>query len=200
MRVVEVGVAEDRQHRAEHLLGDEPRVVARLGDDRGLEEAALVVAAGAAADEQLAAVGDAVLDLGEELVARVARVDRAHPQPRLLGLDGPVARLVAPDALDELADEVVVHRLVHEDALAAEAGLAGVPVAADDDRLDGGVDVGVLADDHRVRAAELERDALQHRAGDRHHVAADLGRAGEGDAAHVGVADERVADRSSRGP
>ena len=74
----------------------------RLGDDRRLEEPALVVAAGAAADQQLAARGDAVLDLLEQLVAARAGVDRAHPQPRLLGLDRAVAGLVAADAVDEL--------------------------------------------------------------------------------------------------
>ena len=106
-----------------------------------------------------------VLDLLEQLVAARARVDRAHPQPRLLGLDRAVAGLVALDALDELRDEVVVDGVVHEHALAAQARLPGVPVAADDHRLDGGLDVGVLAHDHRVGAAELERDALEQRPG-----------------------------------
>src|SRR3954449_6291128 len=128
--------------------GAEPRRVARLGDDGGLEEEALVVVPGAAADEQLAAVRDAVLDLGEQLVAARACVDRPHPELRLLRLDGPVARLVAADALDELRDEGVEDGVVDEDALAAQARLARVPVAADDDRLDRGVDVGVGAHDH----------------------------------------------------
>jgi hypothetical protein len=50
-------------------------------------------------------------------------------------------------------------------ALAAQARLAGIPIAADDHGLDGRIDVGVLAHDHRVRAAELERDPLELRAG-----------------------------------
>ena len=187
-------VAEHRQDRAEDLLAHQPRVLAGLGHHGGLEEPALVMAAGAAAGEHLAALGDAVLDLLEQLVAAAARVHRAHPQPWLLGLDGAVAGLVALDAVDQLRDEVVVDGVVHEHALAAQAGLAGVPVAADDDGLDRRVDVGVLAHDHRVRAAELERDALHLRACDRDHVPADLGGAGEGDPAHVGMADERVAD------
>ena len=51
----------------------------RLGDHGRLEEPALVVAAGSAADQQLAALGDAVLDLLEQLVAAGLGVDRPHP-------------------------------------------------------------------------------------------------------------------------
>jgi ParB family chromosome partitioning protein len=193
-RLVEVRVAEDRKHRAEDLLAHEPRVLPRLGDDRGLDEPALVARPGPAADQHLAAFRDAVLDLRDELVAAGACVDRPHPQLWLFGLHGPVARLVAPDALDELPDEGVVDRVVDEHALAAQARLPGVPVAADDDRLDRGVDVGVVAHDHRVRAAELERQPLHRGRRDRGHAAADLGRARERDAPHVGMADERVAD------
>src|SRR5262245_52977739 len=101
------------------------------------------MAAGAAADEHLAAVPDAVLELLDQLVAGAALGDRAHAQPRLLGLDRAVAGLVAADALDELRDEVVVDGVLDEHPLATEAGLARVPVAADDHGLDGGVGVGV---------------------------------------------------------
>ena len=87
-----------------------------------------------------------------------------------------------------------------EHALAPEARLAGVPVAADDHRLDRGVDIGVGADDHGVGAAELEGYALEAGCGELGDVAPDRGRAGERDASDVGVADERVADVACRGP
>ena len=190
-RIVEVGVAEHRQHRPEHLFRYKPRVLARLGHHGGLEEPAALVVSRPAADQHLAA---AVLDLLEQLIATLPGVDRAHAQLRLLGLHRPVARLVAANALDELGHEVVVHGVVHVHALAAEAGLAGVPVAADDDGLHRGLHIGVVAHDHRVGPAELERHALEVRAGQPHHAAAHFGGAGERHAANVGMRDEHVAD------
>ena len=64
------------------------------------------------------------------------------------------------------------------------------------DAADGGLDVGVVEDEARTLAAELEEEAL-HRArprlGDAH---ADLGRAGEAD--HVDVRSTRRARRRAR--
>src|SRR5205807_359569 len=101
---------------------------------------------------------------------------------------------------DQRPHELLVDRVVHEHSLAAEAGLAGIPVAADDDGLDRGVDIGIGAHDHGVAAAELERDALQLGSGEARDVAADGGGAGEGDTTYIGVAYQRVADlRSTTG-
>src|SRR5437763_14997827 len=94
------------------------------------------MAAGSAADEELAAAAQAVLDLLEQLVAAGAGVDGTHSQSGLLGFDGAVAWLVATHTVHQLRDELVVDRVVHEHPLAAQASLPGVPVAPDDHGLD----------------------------------------------------------------
>ena len=199
--VVEVGEAEHRQHRAEHLLAHQPR--ARRPARRSTAGSRKHPFSEDPVPPPISSSPPEATPLSicsSSSSRAAARVDRAHPQLRLLGLDRPVAGLVAPDPLDQLGDERVVDRVVDEHALAAQAGLAGVPVAADDHRLDGGVDVGVGADDHRIRAAELERQPLEVGRGEPGDVAADRGRAGERDPAHV--RDGRRARRRSptRGP
>jgi hypothetical protein len=64
---------------------------------------------------------------------------------------------------------------VDEHALAAQTGLTGIPVAADDHRLDGRIDVGVRADDHGVGATQLEGHVLEVGRGELCHMPSDLG-------------------------
>ena len=66
-----------------------------------------------------------------------------------------------------------------------------------DHALDGAVEVGVLEDDERRLAAELERQLLAAAGGRLADDPADFGRAGEGDLVDVGMVDER-ARRSRR--
>src|SRR5207248_8417518 len=94
----------------------------------------------------------------------------------------------------QLRHKAVVQGLVYEQALHAEAHLAAIEEAADVGVFGGSIDVGVLAHDHRVAAAELERDAFDLPAGNLHDVAAHLGRAGEGDAPHLRVSEQLLAD------
>ena len=59
------------------------------------------------------------------------------------------------------------------------------------------VEVGVVHDDDRVLAAELEVDVLEVVGRVPHHRDAGLARAGERDDGHVRVPDEPVADRAA---
>jgi len=78
------------------------------------------------------------------------------------------AEAVADDELRhgcrEAGEEVVVDRVLHEHPVRRDAGLAGVAELADDRAGDGLVEVGVVEDDERRVAAELERHLL-HLAG-----------------------------------
>ena len=65
-----------------------------------------------------------------------------------------------------------------------------------DDAVDGEVEVGVVHDDDRVLAAELEVDVLQTLGGSLEHLHAGLARARERDHAHVRMPDEPLAHRS----
>ena len=93
----------------------------------------------------------------------------------------------------QLRDRLLVDRLLHEQARAGAADVALVEVDPVDDPLDRLVERGVVEDDVRGLAAELERQ-LRAGAGE---LALDrlahLGRAGERDLVHVVVLDERGA-------
>ena len=99
----------------------------------------------------------------------------------------------------ELRDRLLVDRLLHEQARAGAADVALVEVDAVDDPLDRAVERGVVEDDVRRLAAELERELLA-RAGelplDR---LADLGRPRERDLVDALVRDERRARRAVAG-
>ena len=61
---------------------------------------------------------------------------------------------------DQHVAELVIDVGVDQDALDADAGLAGLVEGAEDDPLERVVEVGVLVDDHRRIAAELEHHLL----------------------------------------
>ena len=71
-------------------------------------------------------------------------------------------------ALDQPLDEAVVDALLHEDARAVGADLAGRIEIAEHGAADGVLDVGIVEDDERRLAAELHRRVLHLRAGERH--------------------------------
>ena len=81
--------------------------------------------------------------------ADVGVVLEAVAEPQLLG------------ALDELRLELVVDLLVRDHAARRGAALAGRAERRPEDPLDREVDVGVVHDDDRVLAAELEVDVLE---------------------------------------
>ena len=99
------------------------------------------------------------------------------------------------DSVRELRDEGVVNAVLHVDAVGADAGLAHVAELGHDRALDRRVDIGVVEDDERRVAAELQRDLLHRSRRLAHEQLADLGRAGEGDEAHGRMLAHRLADR-----
>ena len=106
----------------------------------------------------------------------------------------PAPTFSRPTFAGELLDELVGDRLVDVEALDGEAGLAAVEEAADARRADGGVDVGVVEDDHRIGAAELERHALHASRGELGDVLSDRRRPGERDLRDSRVGDEGLAE------
>jgi hypothetical protein len=102
-----------------------------------------------------------------------------------------------PQALggrDELRLQLVVDAALDDDPARGRAALAGRAEGRPDDPFDGEVEVGVVEDDDRVLAAELQMDVLEavgRRLQDRN---AGLARACERDHSHVRVTDEGLAD------
>ena len=102
-----------------------------------------------------------------------------------------VADRRAAQPLVELADVLVVDRLVDDRGAERRAALAGRAVAAEQRALDREVDVGVVHHDHRVLAAELEARRLQVAAAQLADLRADRARAGEAD-----LVDEPLLERA----
>ncbi len=134
------------------------------------------------------------IEEAEHALALLGRDDRPHVHVVAVGRVGGLHRL---DHVLGRAQHVVVHALADEDPRRRRAVLAGVPVAADLDRLGDRRRVGVVEHDHRRLAAELQVHALQ-RVG---RVARDQlpGRdvAGQRDERDVRVPHEPVADRNA---
>src|SRR5438477_4308603 len=158
-RLVDVAHLHERGRRAEDLLlrDAHPRVDASV-DRRPVEVAASKIAVGRnlAAGEELRALAGADLRVRVDLLERglvdhradVGAFLPARAEPQLL------------DPRDELLLQRVVDFLVCDHARRRGAALAGRPERRPDDAVDGEVEVGVVHDDDRVLAAELEMDVL----------------------------------------
>ncbi len=182
---------EHRGEGAKGLFGGAEHVGAGVGQHRGLEELARAQGFEAlAASEQLAALGDGILNMAlhldqcgffdqralvHTLVKAIAHLGRGH-------LGG------------ELLHKFVVDPALHVEPVGAHAGLAGVAVLAGKGAFNSAVDIGVVEDDERRVAAEFERHLLDRGRGLRHQDAADFGGAGKADVAHGGALAEHFAN------
>src|SRR5207244_7909436 len=92
-----------------------------------------------------------------DLRALRLRVHRSHAAV----LVESVARLELGRARNQLFHQSVVRAFLHVETLGGEALLAAVEEPPDRDRARGALEVGVVENDARVAAAELERDFLQ---------------------------------------
>ena len=72
-----------------------------------------------------------------------------------------VADLHRGAGLDKPTRELVMNAVLHEDAVGADAGLAGIAVFRGHGAGDRHVDIGVVEDDQRRVAAKLEAHLLQ---------------------------------------
>ena len=116
-------------------------------------------------------------------------LDRRLVDQRALGdaLLGAVADLHRLDLGGELVDEGVVNAVLHVDAVGADAGLAHVAIFRHHGAVDRGVDVGIVEHDERRVAAQFHAGLLDGGRAHGQKLGADLGRAGEGQLAHVGT-------------
>jgi hypothetical protein len=72
----------------------------------------------------------------------------------------PVGDLHRAGRLGEALCERVIDAVLHQDAVGADAGLAGIAIFRGDRPLDRCLDIGVVEDDERRVAAQLERQFL----------------------------------------
>ena len=98
---------------------------------------------------------------------------------------------------DELRLQRVVCARLDDHARRGRAALARGAERRPEDPLDRELEIGVVEDDGRVLATELEVDVLEVVGCVAHHLHPGLARAGQRDHAHVRVADEPVTDRAA---
>ena len=91
---------------------------------------------------------------------------------------------------DELLDELSVDALDHIQSLHRQARLTAVVEPADGCSRECFIDIGVFTHDHRITAAELQRDPFHLAAGNLHDVFTGLALARKRDAADLGVAQD----------
>lgn len=180
--IVQIAIFEHGEDGAELFLAHDRRIVVDVAHDGRRQEIAGPVDDVAAGD-QLPFLG-AALEQRLELVELGAILDRADLRT--------LARAVVDDRrarqLGQFVAENLVHGFGHIGALDRDADLAGIGHRALENA-PGGVDrVGIVQDDRRVIAAQLQRHALERRGGGLHHLLPRFGRSGEGNLRDVGMA------------
>src|SRR5438128_7376921 len=195
--LVERGEAGDWRHGPEGLLAHGPGLVWHVGEDGRLVEMALqeaVAVRPSASPQQARATADGILDM------------RFGPRNLLLVDHRPVfdARLEPRTQLepgrrvDEALLELVGERARHVQPVHGIADLAHVGKRSPHRRRDGGIEVGVVEDDHRRVPAKLQVEALHVGRGERHDPPAARGRASEGDHARARGGVQRLTQRIDR--
>ena len=121
-----------------------------------------------------------------EVVAQVA----ARLGPDLHARLHRVAHLALAHLLHEQLLEPLPHRLHHDEALGGDAALAAVDEARRDARLARRLEVGVLQDQVRIAAPQLEYRLLDHRAGLARDRAPGGRAARQGHRLHLGGSDD----------
>ena len=138
--------------------------------------------AGAAAQDASAladGIGNMRFDFGQ-----TRRVDQRAKHDTGLGAG---THLHAGGAFGKTGGKFFVNTRLHQKAVGANAGLAGVAVFCDQSAVDRSIHIGVVENDKRRIAAELQRHLFHRRGALRHQQTAHSRRAGERE-----LADDRI--------
>src|SRR6266705_2481992 len=182
--------AEEWRDRAEGLLLRYFHAGVDVGEDGGLEEGTAEGVA-LAAGQEFRAFGERVADVLFDFLHRGLVDERALHDAGLHAVaDFHRLHLLGGLGIDKDKDLVL-----HEQAVRAHAGLAGVPVLGGERAFDRGIEVGVVEDDERRVAAELHGSLLHGLRALLEQYLADRGRPGECDFAHQGIGGHFAPDR-----
>ncbi|MNC17859.1 hypothetical protein D3C75_657500 [compost metagenome] len=179
-----------RHHWPEHFAAHDFVILLRIGQHGRFEEETIALNRLAASDQTNVWLGDGALDEAGNAVA-VLRGDQRAEFGRRIILQ---AVLDAADGGAELLHELVVNAFLGIDAAGGGAVLAGVVETEGADAFDGGVDVGVVEDDHRGFAAQFHVHAFDGVGGAGNDVRAGGNRTGQRHHAHFRVSDQWAAD------
>ena len=149
--------AEQRRHRAEGFLARHGHLRRDVREHGGLEERAAERMALAAERRPSRLCRRASATCSSTFASAFVIDQRALVGDALQAIADAQLR----NRLDELAREGFVHAVLHEQAVGAHAGLAGVAVFAGERALHGGIEIRIVEHDERRVAAELQRQLLQ---------------------------------------
>ncbi|KQR97123.1 hypothetical protein ASG00_12700 [Microbacterium sp. Leaf351] len=189
-RIVDVVVADDRQHRTELLLVDDRDTVGDVCDESDRVEQLTQVHGRRAAGDETSPVCDGVVDQTRD-DRELRRVLERTEHVRLLE---PVPHGRRLGDLRKLGDDLVVDRVVHVQALERGARLAGVDERTPEDVRRDGRGIRPRQHDARIIAAELERETGEVVRGCLDDASAGGGRAREHHLVDVGMRGERRTD------
>src|SRR5690606_10838820 len=187
-------ITERHRHQdgAEDLFLRDRRTGIDALEDRRLDPVTLFLALverALAAQRDVRTVRAAALDVAEDPLELLARDQRPVAPLRVER----IARLQRAGTLHELLDDLVVHRLVHQQPRARRARLPRVVGGPRGRGADRGVDVRVVENDVGALAAQLERNLLQRAGRLARDDLAHGGRARERDLVDVGMPHQRSA-------
>ena len=135
----------------------------------------------------------ALVDAGLDVALHPLLLALRDKRPDVGRLVGGIAHLQTGHHLRERVDDLVVLALADQNAGLRHARLPVVHQAGHLQMLDGVIDVGVIEDDRRRLAAQLEADPLELFAADRGDVPAGRRRTGERDLVHARMANQALA-------
>ena len=135
-------------------------------------------------------IGDMLLYFGDRFLVN----QRPDGDVRLQA----IADLQLTHRLLKLFGETIVDAILDVQAVGADAGLPGVAKLGGQRAFDGFIQIGVVKNDKRRVAAELQRDLLDIFRALFHQLAANFRRAGKREFAHQRVTGELIADFAGR--
>ena len=180
----------DGGDRPEDFVAEKGRRVGDI-DEHGRQIEEAPARRPAAAGHHARALADRIFDEMGDLVARLGIDER----PDFDAVFEPVADPHRAHAPRQLCGERIMDARVDIEAIGGGAGLADIAHLGDHRAIDRGIDIGVGADDEGRIAAEFHRRRDDTVGGAVQQLAADFGRAGEGDHAHPPVVQEPVDER-----
>src|SRR5215213_1251792 len=196
-RLLHARDAPDREGRPEDFLRGHPRITRRLEKQGRLVEETIIQAVTLWPLRPVEHLGPRVHGVFDLLLEKIP-LPRGVQRPEHHPLCGAWPDPQLSDLARELLDELVGHVLEDVEALDGEARLAAVEEAAHAGGARGLAQVGIVADDHGVRAPELERGALEVARRERHELLAGRRGSCEGYLAYEGVPRERLPGTRAR--
>ena len=161
-----------RQYRSKHLFGVQLTIFRHIHHHRWFKEMSrfqVRILGPLTSNQDLRALSDGISQLPFDLFSLILRMQRAHPNLRLLGFGGAIPRLVVTHFFEKSFHKAVVNLFEQIQTLDCKTGLPGVPISADHGPADSPSHIRIGTNNHGVGPTELQCDPLEIWTGQFHH-------------------------------